>query len=546
MANRLRIIPLGGTGEIGKNMTLFEYGRNILIVDCGSMFPENDMWGIDLVIPDFSYLRDKFDQVRGLILTHGHEDHTGALPYLLRETSLTVYCTRLTRGLVEVKVDRAAIKDRATLQTIQAGERLRLGPFDVSCFSVNHSIPDGIGLAIRTPVGTVVHSGDFKLDLGAGLDSQLDLAGLAQLGGEGVSLLMADSTGAERPGFTPPERVVEDTFERIFAEAPGRVIVATFASLLSRVQQVIDVSVRHNRKVAVEGRSMVDNVTMAQEMGYLRIPPDTLIDIRRANQLPPSRVTIVATGSQGEPRAALARMAAGTSRQIEIRADDTIIVSAQTIPGNEETVNRIINQLIQRGANVIYGEMAQVHVSGHGSQEDQKLLIRLLRPRYFMPIHGEPRHQYQHARLARQMGISPERILIMRNGDVLELGEETAEKGESISQEEIFVDGAGVGDVGPAVLRDREILSRDGFVVAAVSLSPDGRAIDDVQIVSRGFVYLREAEDLLQRMRAEAMRVAEAGPLTDRSISERVQRGLESFLLQETGRRPMVIALVIA
>jgi len=540
MVNKLRIIPLGGMGEIGKNMTLFEYGRNMLIVDCGSMFPENDMWGIDLVIPDFAYLRSRADLIRGLILTHGHEDHTGALPYLLREMSLPVYCSRLTRGLAEVKLAQEGVSDRATLNTIQDGDQLRLGPFEATFFEVNHSIPDGMGLAIRTPVGTVVHSGDFKLDIGSEQEGAPDLAALARLGGEGVLLLMADSTGAERPGFTPPERIVEDTFERIFAEASGRIIIATFASLLSRVQQVIDVAVRHNRKVAVDGRSMVDNVAMAQEMGYLRIPPDTLVDIRKIDRLPPSRVAIIATGSQGEPQAALARMATGIHRHIEIHPDDTIVLSAQAIPGNEEPVNRIINQLIQKGADVIYDKLAPVHVSGHGSQEDQKLLIRLLRPRFFLPIHGEPRHQHQHARLAHQSGIPWERILVLNNGDMLEVDEESARVADHIDQETIFVDGAVVGDVGPAVLRDREILARDGFVVAMLAMDAASKAVRDVQVISRGFVYVRESEELIQRIRAEALRVAQEAPPSSRT-AERVQRALETFLLQETGRRPMVI-----
>ena len=457
---------------------------------------------------------------------------------------LTIYSTRLTRGLVEVKLKQRGVLDRATLNTIQAGDAVSLGPFQVAFFDVNHSIPDGVGLAIHTPVGVVVHSGDFKFDIGATEKAGPDMAALARLGGEGVLLLMADSTGAERPGFTPPEHIVKETFQRIFAAAPGRVIVATFASLLSRVQQVVDVAVEHNRKVAVDGKSMIDNVAMAQELGYLRIPPDTLVDIRKTDRLPPSRVAIIATGSQGEPQAALARMATGTHRQLEIRPDDTIILSSQTIPGNEEPVNRIINQLIERGANVLYDPIATVHVSGHGSQEDQKLLIRLLQPRFFMPIHGEPRHQHHHAQLAHQIGIPRERILIAKNGDVIELDEESARVVEHVDQETVFVDGSTVGDVGPAVLRDRDILARDGFVVAVLSLDATTKTVQNAQIISRGFVYMRESEEFIQRIRTEALRAAQESSSVLRTVTERVQRALETFLLQETGRRPMIITVV--
>ncbi len=541
MTNKLKIIPLGGLGEIGKNMTVFEYGRNILLVDCGAMFPENDMWGIDLVIPDFTYLRDKLDMIRGVVVTHGHEDHTGALPYLLKEAALPIYSTKLTRSLVEVKLKRAGLLDRATLNTIQAGDELRLGPFEITFFEVSHSIPDGVGLAIRTPVGMIVHTGDFKLDIGSVLGTGPDLSALARLGQEGVLLLMADSTGSERPGFTPPERIVEEALEDIFISAPGRVIVATFASLLSRVQQVIDVAARQDRKVAVNGRSMLENVAMAQEMGYLRVPPDILIDVKEIDKYPPNRVAIMATGSQGEPQATLARLATGTHRQLEIRSDDTVILSSQMIPGNEEAIIRIINQLVDRGADVVYDKIAPVHVSGHGSQEDQKLLIRLFRPHYLMPIHGESRHLHLHARLAQQIGIPKDQIIVMRDGNVLELDEKRARIVDKLEQETVFVDGSMVGDVGPVVLRDREILARDGFVVAVLTTDASGANVSDVQIVSRGFVFLRESEDLVQRIREEALRVAAESA---KSVPERVQRALERFLQRETGRQPLVLCVM--
>ena len=542
MPNKLRIIPLGGLGEIGKNMTLLEYGRNMLILDCGGMFPENDMLGIDLVIPDMSYLKDKADMIRGVILTHGHEDHTGALPYLLRDHALPIYSTRLTRGLVEVKLKRAGLLDRAALNVIQAGDELNLGPFEITFFEVSHSIPDGVGLAIRTPAATLIHSGDFKLNIGANIEQAPNLGTFARLGQEGVDILMTDSTGAERPGFTPPEHIVEEALERIFDEAPGRVIVATFASLLSRVQQVINVASNHNRKVAVIGRSMEDNVAMGQELGYLRIPAGILMDRREMRQMPPSRVAIIATGSQGEPRATLARLAAGTHRDLQIRPDDTVVLSAQMIPGNEEAIFRIINQLVDKGADVLYDKIAPVHVSGHGSQEDLKLLMRLFRPRFLMPIHGEARHLHQHARLAHEMGIPREHAIILKNGQVLEMDRSGARVVDQLEQEVIFVDGSVVGDIGPVVLRDREVLARDGFVVAVLTRESSTDAIIDAQIISRGFVYLRESEELIQRIREEALRVAKSG--TARTLSERVQKSLEKLLRKETGRQPIVIVAV--
>jgi ribonuclease J len=523
-------------------MTLFEYGRNILIVDCGSMFPESEMWGVDLVIPDMTYLEDKKDLIRGVVLTHGHLDHTGGLPFLLEGLNepIPIYCTQLTRGLVDVKLNRANVRDQAELNTIQPGDRMNIGPFEVEFFEVSHSIPDGVGLAIRSPLGLIVHSGDFKLDVGAA--STPNLGKLARLGDEQVLLLLADSTGAEMPGFTPPERVVEEALDEIFAEAPGRVIVATFASLISRVQQVVDVAVRHDRKVLINGRSMEDNVAMAQEMGYLHIPAGARIDLNEMKSLAPSRVAIIATGSQGEPRATLARLASGNHYQLEIHPDDTVVFSSSMIPGNEEAIIRVINQLIEQGADVIYDAIAPVHVSGHGSQEDQKLLMNLCKPKFFLPVHGEARHQHLHAQLAQQMGIPKENILILKNGDVLEIDNRHARIVDHLEPDMVFVDGSMVGDVGPIVLRDREILARDGFVVAVLTRDPETNAVIDAQIASRGFIYLRESEDLLDRIREQALNVARNAPRGE--IEDRVERSLDKFLRKQTGRRPIVLAVV--
>jgi ribonuclease J len=552
--NALKIIPFGGLGEVGKNMMGVEYQGQILIIDCGVMFPENDMLGIDLVIPDFGYLLDKKDQVCGVVITHGHEDHIGALPYLLKEIPVPVYAGRLTRGLIEVKLKRSPLKDQIELHTVMSGERVNIGPFNVEFFRVNHSIPDGMGIAIRTPAGMVVHSGDFKFDHTPVSGRHTDFAKLAMLGSEGVLALMADSTNSESPGFTPSEKVVEDAFEDVFRAAPGRVIVATFASLISRVQQVIEVAARHNRKVAIVGRSMVDNVRMAQELGYLKVPRDMLIRVEDLDKYSPFQIVIVATGSQGEPTSALARMARGErygAKTIQISAGDTVIISASPIPGNEEMVNRIINRLFQRGANVVYSEIANVHVSGHASQEEQKLLLDLIKPKYFVPIHGELRHLHQHARLAREVGVPAENIFLVENGQVLEFEDGVGHVGERIPGGYVFVDGSGVGDIGPAVLRDRDALARDGFVVAAVSVNLEtGVVTHKPELVSRGFVYLKDAEELMEsagnQITAALARIATAeGALTKTRAAAIVKDSLATYFHDETKRRPMIIPIVV-
>ncbi len=547
--DKLRIIPLGGLGEVGKNMMVMEYGRNIIIIDAGVMFPENDMLGIDLVIPDFGYLLDKSDWVRGIIVTHGHEDHVGALPYVLREIQAPIYATRLTRGLVEVKLKEHKLLGEAQLNTIQPGDIITLGPFQIEFFQVNHSIPDGVGLAIRTAMGLVIHSGDFKFDY-TPVDGQgTDFAKLAQLGGQGVLALLADSTNAESPGFTPSEQVVDAAFDEVFRQARGRIIVATFASLISRIQQVMRCAIRHKRQVAITGRSMVENVRMAQDLGYLNIPPGLLIKLEQVEGLPASRVVIVATGSQGEPSSALARMATGKHRQVQIIPGDTVIISAHAIPGNEEMVNRTINRLFQRGADVVYEKIAPVHVSGHASQEEQRLLINLIKPRYFVPIHGELRHLHRHARLAQELGIPAANIFVVENGYSLEFDSQGGRVGERVPGGYVFVDGSGVGDVGRAVIRDRETLARDGFVIAVIRLDKrTGQVVGIPEIVSRGFVYMRGAEELIEAARERMLAALEGNGKAPRgrsAVSSRVKEALTEFFYEETKRRPMIIPVVM-
>lgn len=549
MTELLRIIPLGGLGEVGKNMLLFEYGRNIIVVDAGIMFPEHDMLGIDVVIPDFTYLRDKADWVRAIVVTHGHEDHIGALPYLLGSAlpaDTPIYATRLAGGLIEAKLAESPKLGRPNIRAIAAGEGFRVGPFEVEFLAITHSIPDGVGLAINTPVGRVIHTGDFKFDYTPVRGGGPGFARLGALGAQGVLALLSDSTGAERAGHTPSESEIAPAFDRIFREAPGRIIVATFASQLSRVQQVIDAAVRHGRVVALAGYSMLKTAEIGRKLGHLEAPADVLLDLNEALRLPDQRVAIVTTGSQGQPEAALARMAEGAHRQIEVKPGDTVVLSSTPIPGNEEEVARVINKLFARGAQVIYPPLAAVHVSGHASQEEQKLMLSLTRPRFFVPVHGELRHLHAHARLARQLGIPAENILIAENGAVLEFTRETARVADSVPAGEVFVDGAGVGDVGPKVLAERDLLARDGFVIAVVPVSPaTGEVSGKPELVTRGFVYLRENTELLERAAERALSALQDGkPRKRQAVIERTQEVLGRFFYEETRRKPVVVAVV--
>jgi ribonuclease J len=539
---KLRIVPLGGLGEVGKNMTVFEYGRNILVVDGGVMFPENDMLGVDFIIPDFGYLMDKKDLVRGIIATHGHEDHIGGLPYVLKEINAPIYATRLTRGLIEVKLRDHRLLDQTTIHTIEAGDKINIGPFGIEIYHVCHSIPDGVGLGITTPLGLVVHSGDYKFDHTPVDGWPTDFAKLAEFAGRGVLALLSDSTNAERNGWTPSERSVEDAFEKVFQEAPGRVIVATFASLISRIQQVLNVAQRHGRKVAIAGHSMTENVKIAQKLGYLNVPTDLILSLNQVNDFQPSKVAIMATGTQGEPSAVLGRLATGRHRYINVQPGDTVVMSAHPIPGNEELVHRIINRLLQRGAHVLYDSIAPVHVSGHASREEQKLLLNVIRPEYFVPIHGELRHLHQHAAMARELGIPAENIAVVENGTIIEFDGDGMIVGDRVPGGYVFVDGALVGDIGPAVLRDRESLARDGFVTALVNRDArTGKLLGRPKLVSRGFVYRPDADELIRA--AEDLLVAslEEG---DDDWERLIQTRLGQFLYSETKRRPVIIPVV--
>ena len=543
----LRIIPVGGLGEIGKNMMAFEYGEDLLIVDCGVMFPESDMLGVDLVLPDFGYLLPKAERVRAIILTHGHEDHIGGLPYLLAHVRAPVYGSDLTLGLANVRLKEHGMASATTMHPVSSGDRLRLGPFDVEFFSVNHSIPEGLGLAIRTPVGLVVHSGDFKFDYTPVRGRGTDFAKLAALGGEGVHVLLADSTNADVPGFTPSERVVSEALDKVFREAPGRVIVVTFASLISRIQQVIDISLAHGRKVAITGYSMEKNTEIARELGYLTVPDGALVPITEIARLPDNQVTILATGSQGEPAAALARMAAGRHPQVSLRPGDTVVLSARPIPGNEELVNRTINKLFQRGANVITDQVLPVHVSGHAGQEEEKLLISLLRPRYFVPIHGELRHLHMHARLAQEMGIPRENIFVVENGYVLHFTRERAWVGERLPGGYVFVDGTGVGDIGPTVMKERAALAEAGVVAVAVLMEQrTGQVVGEPEIASRGFIYQPEFGSILENAAKVLLEdLRQSRPMGRGAIANRIRSCLARYFNEQTGRNPVILPLVL-
>ena len=547
--NNVKILPLGGLGEIGRNCTVIEHGDDLLVIDAGLMFPEEELLGVDLVIPDFRYLIENRAKVRAIIITHGHEDHIGALPFLLRDlTGVPVYATPLTRGLIEGKLKSHGLLGDADLHTILPGQQVDLGSFSVVPFHVNHSIPDSVGYAIRSPLGLIVHTGDFKIDHTPIEGRTTDLAALSRLANEGIMVLLADSTNAESEGYTPSERRLVDAFERAFAQASGRVIVATFASLLSRIQLVIETAARFGRKVAIAGRSMEESVTIAEGLGYIAFPPGTRVQLDEVNDLPDDRVCILATGSQGEPNAALARMAAGRFRFVQVREGDTVILSSKAIPGNETAIHRNIDNLFRRGANVIYGEASGMHVSGHAAQEELKLMLNLLRPLYFVPVHGAYRMLHRHAGLAYTMGYPPEDVFILANGQGVELSESGAQLSEPVELSPVYVDGSLVGDVGTAILRDRKALSQDGFVVARVSLQA-GQVVDDPEIISQGFVYVPESSALLRSAESAILDTiqrhgADCGNTEE--IERRIKRRLEDLFYDETHRRPVVIPMVTA
>jgi len=547
---KLRVIPLGGLGAIGKNMMVLECRDAMLVVDTGLMFPDDEMLGIDLVLPDFSYVVENRERVVGLLLTHGHEDHVGAVPYLLKQAEIPVYGTRLTLALLNAKLGEHGLQGKAKLIEVSPGTDLSLGPFGIEFLEVSHSIPDGVGLGIRTPVGTVVHTGDFKLDQTPIDMRPTAMQRFAELGREGVLLLMSDSTNADSPGFTSPERSVGQKLDSIFALASGRIIVASFASHIHRIQQVMDTAARQGRSVAIIGRSMVKNVNIASSLGYLDIPEGLLVHAHDIAELPPDRVTILSTGSQGEPLSALARMASHDHPVVEVMKGDTVIISARPVPGHERSVNRTIDRLFAAGARVIYEPSAGVHVSGHAGVEELKVMLNLVRPKYFMPIHGEHRHLYFHAELARETGIPDENIFVMDNGDILELDSTTATVSGRVQAGMILVDGFAMGDFRDLVLRDRQHLASDGLVmVVVVRSAQEGKIMGEPEIVFRGFAHAEDPEELTRGARSVVIQVLESEEMrqvTDLGfVKTRVHDVLQKFLRKEADRRPLVLPVIV-
>jgi ribonuclease J len=536
---KLKIIPLGGVGEVGKNMTAYEFQNQILVVDAGIMFPHNDMMGIDYIIPDFEYLLDKADKVAGIVITHGHEDHIGAIHHLVREIPAPLYATPLTRGLIEVKLARNNASGLVQLNTIEAGDSAKIGPFEVEFFHICHSIPDAVGLGITSPAGLVVHMSDFKFDQTPVDGWPTDFAKLAEFSKRGVDILLADSTNSERPGWTPSERIIGPAFDRVFSEAPGRVIVATFASLISRVQQVADATKKHGRKMALAGTSMIDNVKIARKLGYLDIPNELLVPVDQALQMQDHKVTIMCTGSQGEPSSIVGRLSAGTNRQFDLKPNDTVVLSSHPIPGNEETISKTINRLLRRGANVIYDSILPIHVSGHASQEELKLLLNMIKPRYFIPIHGELRQLKRHGQLAMEVGIPKENVLVVENGQIVELSGRNIKLGERIPGGYVFVDGQSIGEVDFSVMREREQLARNGIFLIDISVDKlNGKLLHEPEIITRGFVSQEEAEELLPEVRRHIMDVVNDGGWDN---EKDIANTVKSYLYEYTKRRPMVL-----
>jgi len=544
---KLRIIPLGGLGEIGKNMTVFELGNDAIILDTGIMFPANDMHGVDYIIPDFRYLIEREDlNIHGIVYTHGHEDHIGAVSHVIDAFRGTpIYATPLTAGLLEVKLRDSNLVNHTDINVFRAGDSFQLGPFKLESFHVCHSIPDCVGFGIQTPYGLIVHTGDYKFDNTPVDGKKPDYAKLAEFSKRGVMLLMADSTNADKPGWTPSESVIDDAFDRVFREAKGRIMVATFASLISRITQVANAARRYGRKIAIAGYSMSKNVEMTRKLGLLDIPDDLLVDLNEISSVPSNKLVIMVTGSQGEPSSVLTRMSTGRHRQIDIEKDDTVILSSHPIPGNEEMVSRTINKLFQLGANVIYDPIESVHVSGHARQEEMRLLINLVQPKFMLPVHGELRHLYEHARLARQSGIPEDNVFVAENGRVVEVNKYGIKLAERVPGGYVFVDGSGVGDIGRVVMRDREILSRDGFLLVAVNVDrKTGKVVGQPEIISRGFIYLRESDELLDQVKSTIHGVFSGNNHSNGRRREKLQESISRVLYNETKRRPMVFSIV--
>ena len=547
----VKISFLGGLNEVGKNMTLFEYGEDMFLVDCGLAFPDQDMLGVDLVLPDFTYVERNADRIRGIVITHGHEDHIGGLPYLLKVLNVPVYGTNLTIGLIQGKLREHGLLNSATLNVIKPGDVITLGGFTVEAIHVNHSIPDALGLAIRCEGGTIVHTGDFKIDTTPIDGGMMDLGRLAEIGQEGVLCLMSDSTNAERPGFTESERKVGESFETLFRKAGNnRIIVATFSSNIHRVQQIMNVAESLGRKVALVGRSLENVVNISAELGYLNIPEGIVIDINMINRYPADKLVIITTGSQGEPMSALTRMAFSDHRKVEIHPNDYVIISATPIPGNEKTVSRVVNELMKLGADVVYERMYDVHVSGHACQEELKMIMGIVKPKYFIPVHGELKHLRKHAGLALNVGIPKENILIADNGRVAEISKKALKCTSTVPAGRVFVDGYGVGDVGSVVLRDRKHLAQDGLVIVAVCIDREnGEIVSGPDVVTRGFVYVKESEELINAAREVAVRAIEAqtdgGYFDWNSIKASLRDEISHLMYERTKRSPMILPVIM-
>ena len=550
MANKLKIIPLGGLGEIGKNLTVYEYGKDIFLVDCGMGFPDQDLYGVDMVIPDITYLKNNRSRIRGMVITHGHEDHIGAIPYVLKEIDIPIYTTALTAAIIELKLEEHDLLYHTQIFTKKPGDRFHLGCFEIEFIHVNHSIADAVALAIKTPIGTVIQTGDFKIDVTPIQGGIIDLPRLGQLGNEGVLALLSDSTNVERPGYSMSESRVGDGFDELFKNCDKRIIVTTFASNIHRMQQIINVAAKYKRKVAITGRSMENIMRVATELGYVDLPEGIMVDLAQLNSLPKNKSVIICTGSQGEAMSALYRMANNEHRQVTVNAGDRIIISASAIPGNETMISKVIDGLFQKGAEVIYDRGTPLHVSGHACQEELKMMLALVKPKYFMPVHGEYRMLCKHAELGKLMGVNPKNVIVAENGSVVEISQKSVKIRETVQAGAVYIDGKGVGDVGGAVLRDRRHLAEDGIVMAIVTLSADsGDVIAQPEIITRGFVYVKESENLMEELRRvvnESLDSCERQRIREWSaIKSRIKSNLSGYLYKTTRRSPMVLPVII-